>query len=189
MHNLKKYFGILDYALRVFSKGFPLYEIPLNISYFSATLGRRHQMSFRCHPFTGFRNIRGFHNFPADQNYRVLLPSTNTFDVESPDKLFSILHLSRDHRRLYFTNSGVVCLSRPRVPARPLVRASPSPTSSSPRVPRPRVPESHVLESPSPTSSSPRVPRPQTMRSHSSSKAVLNPSHCTMSSQHSGIEQ
>ena len=32
MHNLKKYFGILDYALRVFSKGFPLYEILLNIS-------------------------------------------------------------------------------------------------------------------------------------------------------------
>ena len=32
MHNLKKYFGILDYALRVFSKCFPLYEIPLNIS-------------------------------------------------------------------------------------------------------------------------------------------------------------
>ena len=27
MHNLKKYFGILDYALRVFSKCFPLYEI------------------------------------------------------------------------------------------------------------------------------------------------------------------
>ena len=32
MHNLKKYFGILDYALRVFSNGFPLYEILLNIS-------------------------------------------------------------------------------------------------------------------------------------------------------------
>ena len=32
LHNLKKYFGILDYALRVFSKGFPLYEILLNIS-------------------------------------------------------------------------------------------------------------------------------------------------------------
>ena len=32
MHNLKKYFGILDYALRVFSKGFPLYELFLNIS-------------------------------------------------------------------------------------------------------------------------------------------------------------
>ena len=32
MHNLKKYFGILDYALRVFSKCFPLYGIPLNIS-------------------------------------------------------------------------------------------------------------------------------------------------------------
>ena len=32
MHNLKKYFGILDYALRVFSKGFPIYEILLNIS-------------------------------------------------------------------------------------------------------------------------------------------------------------
>ena len=27
------------------------------------------------------------------------------------------------------------------------------------------------------------------MQSHSSSEAVLNPSHCTMSSQHSGIEQ
>ena len=32
MHNLKKYFGMLDYALRVFSKGFPIYEILLNIS-------------------------------------------------------------------------------------------------------------------------------------------------------------
>ena len=30
MHNLEKYLGILDYALRVFSKGFPLYEILLN---------------------------------------------------------------------------------------------------------------------------------------------------------------
>ena len=34
MYNLKKYFGILDYALRVFSKCFPLYEIPLNIQHF-----------------------------------------------------------------------------------------------------------------------------------------------------------
>ena len=25
--------------------------------------------------FAGFRNIRGFHNFLADQNYRELLPS------------------------------------------------------------------------------------------------------------------
>ena len=32
MHILKKYFCILDYALRVFSKCFPLYEIILNIS-------------------------------------------------------------------------------------------------------------------------------------------------------------
>ena len=32
MHNLKKYLGILDYALRVFSKGFPIYEILFNIS-------------------------------------------------------------------------------------------------------------------------------------------------------------
>ena len=32
MHNLKKYFGILNYALRVFSKCFPSYEILLNIS-------------------------------------------------------------------------------------------------------------------------------------------------------------
>ena len=32
MHNLKKYLGILDYALRVFSKGFSIYEILLNIS-------------------------------------------------------------------------------------------------------------------------------------------------------------
>ena len=32
MHNLKKYLGILDYTLRVFSKGFPRYEILLNIS-------------------------------------------------------------------------------------------------------------------------------------------------------------
>ena len=31
MYYLKKYFGILDYALRVFSKGFPIYEILLNI--------------------------------------------------------------------------------------------------------------------------------------------------------------
>ena len=31
MHNLKKYLGILDYALRAFSKGFPIYEILLNI--------------------------------------------------------------------------------------------------------------------------------------------------------------
>ena len=34
MHNLKKYLGILDYALRVFSKRFPIYEIFLNISTF-----------------------------------------------------------------------------------------------------------------------------------------------------------
>ena len=39
---------------------------------------------FRCHTFAGFPNIRGFHNFPADQNYRVLLPSTNAFDIASP---------------------------------------------------------------------------------------------------------
>ena len=32
MHNLKKSLGILDYALRVFSKGFPIHEIILNIS-------------------------------------------------------------------------------------------------------------------------------------------------------------
>ena len=32
IHNLKKSFCILDYALRVFSKAFPLYEILLNIS-------------------------------------------------------------------------------------------------------------------------------------------------------------
>ena len=32
MLNLKKYLGILDYTLRVFSKGFPIYEILLNIS-------------------------------------------------------------------------------------------------------------------------------------------------------------
>ena len=91
-------------------------------------IGRRHHYAFqcliqklpsvfRCHHLTGFRNIRRFHYFPADQNYRILLPSTNAFDVESPHKLSSILHLPRDYRKLYFTNSGVVCLSRPRVPA------------------------------------------------------------------------
>ena len=32
MRNLKKYFGILDYAITVFSKCFPLYEILLKIS-------------------------------------------------------------------------------------------------------------------------------------------------------------
>ena len=74
----------------------------------------------------GFRNIRRFHDFPSDQNYRVLLPSTNAFDVESPDKFSSILHLSWDHRKLYFTNSGVVCLSRPESPRIP-------------KSPRPRV--------------------------------------------------
>ena len=43
MYNLKKYFGILDYALRVISKGFPIYEILLNIS----TLSRsEHCVSF-----------------------------------------------------------------------------------------------------------------------------------------------
>ena len=39
---------------------------------------------FRYHPYAGFRNIRGFHNVPADQNYPVLLPSTNAFDIASP---------------------------------------------------------------------------------------------------------
>ena len=43
MYNLKKYFGIVDYALRVISKGFPIYEILLNIS----TLSRpEHCVSF-----------------------------------------------------------------------------------------------------------------------------------------------
>ena len=32
MHNLKKSLGILDYALRVFSKGFPIHVIILHIS-------------------------------------------------------------------------------------------------------------------------------------------------------------
>ena len=32
MHNFKKYLDIIDYTLRVFSKGFPIYEILLNIS-------------------------------------------------------------------------------------------------------------------------------------------------------------
>ena len=32
MYTLKKYFGILDHALRVLFKGFPIYEILLNIS-------------------------------------------------------------------------------------------------------------------------------------------------------------
>ena len=43
MHNLKKYFGMLDYALRVFSKGFPIYEILLNIS---TLLHPKHCVSF-----------------------------------------------------------------------------------------------------------------------------------------------
>ena len=96
---------------------------------------------------SSFLNIGKFHNFPADQNYRVLLPSTNALDVASPDKLSSIWHLSQDHRKLYFTNSDVECLSRPRVPAGPRVPASHGPES---RVPRPT--------SPSPKSPSPASP-------------------------------
>ena len=60
-------------------------------------------------------------------------------------------------------NSGVVCLSRPRVPT------SPPPTS---HVQRPGVPESHVTASPRPTSRCPRVlasqvPHPRPTFSHS----------------------
>ena len=43
MYNLKKYFVILDYTLRVFSKGFPIYEIFLNIS---TLLRPKHCVSF-----------------------------------------------------------------------------------------------------------------------------------------------
>ena len=105
---------------------------------------------FRCHPLTGFLNIDRFHNFPADQTYRVLLPSTNAYDVASPDKLSSIWHLSRDHRKLYFTNSGVECLARPQVPA------SHVPES---HIPESHIPESHIPESHIPESQS-HVPVP-----------------------------
>ena len=81
------------------------------------------------------------------------------------DKLSSILdYLTFDPQKKYFTNSaqksGVICLSRPRIPAR----------LRSPRVPSPRVPESpspRVPESPSPhvpASPRPRVPASPSLR-------------------------
>ena len=88
------------------------------------------------------------------------------------DKLASILDYFTlvDRQKLYFTNSaqksGVICLSRPRIPTRLRVPTYSRPTSPSPRVPTslsPRVPTSprpHVPESPRPhvpASSSPRV--------------------------------
>ena len=96
------------------------------------------------------------------------------------DKLSSILdYFTFDPQKKYFTNSaqksGVICLSRPRIPARLRVPKSSRTTSPSPRVPtspslhfpaslRPRVPTSsrlHVPESPRPrfpTSQLPHVP-------------------------------
>ena len=79
------------------------------------------------------------------------------------DKLSSILdYFTFDPQKKYFTNSaqksGVICLSRPRIPARLRVpksshTTSPSfhlPASPSPHVPEsplPRVPKSHVSRS------------------------------------------
>ena len=88
------------------------------------------------------------------------------------DKLSSILdYFTFDPQKKYFTNSaqklGVICLSRPRIPARLRVPKSSRTTSPSPHVPtspRPRVPTSprpRVPESPRPrvpTSPRPHVP-------------------------------
>ena len=65
MHNLKKYFGILDYALRVFSKCFPLYEILLNIP----TLFRRvHLRKFLQNCLQKIESLRGPHRIDKSKN-------------------------------------------------------------------------------------------------------------------------
>ena len=113
------------------------------------------------------------------------------------DKLSSILDYFTlvDRQKLYFTNSaqksGVICLSRPRIPTRLRVPTYSRLTSPSPRVPaspRPHVPESprprvpasprpRVLESPSPqVPASPRPHVPESPRPRvpaSSSPRVL----------------
>ena len=53
---------------------------------------RSEQRSFEI--LAGFRNLRRFHNFLADQNYRVLLPSTDSFDIASPVFLGHCLNLA-----------------------------------------------------------------------------------------------
>ena len=82
------------------------------------------------------------------------------------DKLSSILdYFTFDPQKKYFTNSvqksGVICLSRPRIPARLRVLKSSRTTSPRPRVPAspsPRVPKSHVPR-PRPTFSNSHVDR------------------------------
>ena len=72
------------------------------------------------------------------------------------DKLSGILYYFTfgPHQKKYVTSSaqksGVICLSRPRIPARPRVPKSSRTTSPSPRVPT--SPSPHVPVSPSPTS-------------------------------------
>ena len=58
MHNLKKYFGILDYALRVFSKDFPIYEILFNIS---TLLRPEHCVSFFTKLRPKIKSLQGPH--------------------------------------------------------------------------------------------------------------------------------
>ena len=75
-----------------------------------------------------------------------------------------------DRQKLYFTNSaqksGVICLSRPRIPTRLRVPTYSRPTSPSPHVPA--SPRPHVPESPRPrVPASPSSPRPRVLESPS----------------------
>ena len=108
-------------------------------------------------------------------------------------KLSSILHLSQDHWKLYFTHSAqksglfITSLSlraspsprvqRPRLQRLRVQRTSPSPTFSRPRVPASRVLRFRVprLRVPRPRAPRSRVPRPQ---SHVLSPTSQSPRTC-----------
>ena len=89
------------------------------------------------------------------------------------DKLSSILDYFTlvDGQKLYFTNSvqksGVICLSRPRIPTRLRVPTYSRPTSPSPHVPTSLSPCVPTSPSPRvPTSPRPRVPESPSPKSH-----------------------
>ena len=92
------------------------------------------------------------------------------------DKLSSILdYFTFDPQKKYFTNSaqksGVICLSRPRIPARLRVPKSSLTTSPSPHVPA--SPNPHVPESPRPRVPKSHFPRPRPTFSNSPRQTIM----------------